>query len=156
MGQRLPARLATILFAVLPSAMGVAQDSKVSRVVVSACTLDRSRIPCASFKIKARVREQAIEVKLFLTEGGQFVSLIPDEFKTAKKLDLIVNTPNGWFELDQLDKSWWRESWELGLEHPPFSEDYAYLVKNKKTKCLGYLIYPNSEPGGMISTTNCN
>jgi hypothetical protein len=133
------------------------QDSASGEILISECRLNGITTPCTNFKLIARAGGHVVSVQTHERSKGQVVFELPNEFKGSDKIDLMVNTKTGWFEIAQLDRSWWRDTWELGLEHRPFSDDYGWVVTSKRTKCLGYLVYVNSEPGRVVSTEkNCH
>ncbi len=142
------------LLLALPFSTG--QEARRREVTLSVCKLDQSPVPCAKFGLEARIRGQLIQLEQYVNADGKSAFLVPGDLKAARGIDLIVHTPHGAFQVNQLENSWWRDDWELGLEHRPFSDDYGWAVKNKKRKCLGYVVYTNSEPGRVVSTTDCN
>jgi len=55
--------------------------------------------------------------------------VIPADVATPPNADLIVHTAEGIFEIDKLESWWWKDDWELGLEHRPFSDDFGWVYK---------------------------
>ena len=132
-----------------------AEDESHPEITVSTCRLNRRVILCKKFKIEVRVKAHVFTLEQHIN-GGKATFSLPMEVRTAADRDLIVQTPEGAFEIDDLENWWWTDNWELGLEHRPFSNEYGgSLKKDKKTRCFGYLVYTNTEPGRVISTTNC-
>lgn len=102
-GHCMTARFKVVLLPLLLlGAQTAGQDSEPRKVFLRTCRLGGAVQPCDKFQLKVRAEHRVVEVRQFAHNHGRGGFLIPDEFKSAKRLDLIVETPNGGFELDQL------------------------------------------------------
>ena len=118
------------LLLALPFSTG--QEARRREVTLSVCKLDQSPVPCAKFGLEARIRGQLIQLEQYVNADGKSAFLVPGDLKAARGIDLIVHTPHGEFQVNQLENSCGEMTGNLDLSIGPFRTIMAGQLRTKR------------------------
>jgi hypothetical protein len=129
-----------------------------ARVFLSDCSIDASAVPCERLTIILRSGDRRILPSRFKESDHRQGFMVPEDFRTLKDFEVIVESGNGAFTIPKLDIGFLKGEWHVGIDHAPFKEDTPVSYDAQKvppdTQCLGYVVF-EGEPG-VVSWTKCN
>ena len=86
----------------------------------------------------------------FKESDGEQGFFVPKEFRSAKTVDVNVDTGGARFTLTALDGHFLKGKWRVGIDHPPFKDDGDLSNMPAAVRCAGFVHFEWGEPKAIV------
>ncbi|MCU1306397.1 MAG: hypothetical protein JWN45_1092 [Acidobacteriaceae bacterium] len=126
--------------------------SEPLKVFLTRCEIDGSAVSCQQMALRIHSKSLNLNPVRFTESEERQGFVVPKEFRNLKSFGLTVESEKGAFTIEDIDGSFLKGKWRLGIDHHPFKESSGLYGLSENLRCVGYVHFQWSEPEPMVWT----